>query len=140
VLFRSRRKNHPVSGKDLRQHWTLMTSQVNPDDGKTQLLTKSLTQLGWGLIQKALADRAVSPVTAVRCQNILPGDDFESAQYSLEETAEMVALHRAERKKTTEGQRRRQQEERKTRSAKRSLKPQIISTTYACPPLGFTSR
>ncbi len=69
-----------------------MTSQVNPDDGKTHLLNKSLTQLGWGLIQKALADRAVSPVTAVLCQNILPWDDFEAAQNSLEETAEMVAL------------------------------------------------
>jgi len=69
-----------------------MISQENPDAGKTHLLNKSLTQLGWGLIQKALADRTVSPVTAVRCQNILPGDDFECAQNSLEETAEMVAL------------------------------------------------
>jgi DNA mismatch repair protein MutS2 len=69
-----------------------MIPQENPDSGKTHLLNKSLTQLGWEHIQKALADRTVSPVTAVRCQNILPEDDFESAQNSLEETAEMVAL------------------------------------------------
>ena len=69
-----------------------MIPQENPDAENTPLLNKSLTQLGWGHIQKALADRTVSPVTAARCQNILPEDDIESAQNSLEETAEMVAL------------------------------------------------
>jgi len=64
----------------------------NPDSGKTRLLNKSLTQLGWGLIQKALADRTVSPVTADRCHSLLPRSDFDSAQKSLEETSEMVAL------------------------------------------------
>lgn len=69
-----------------------MIPPENPDAGKTRLLNKSLTQLGWGLIQKALAERTVSPVTADLCQHILPEADFESAQNSLEETAEMVAL------------------------------------------------
>jgi DNA mismatch repair protein MutS2 len=69
-----------------------MISQENPDADKTSLLNKSLTQLGWGLIQKALAERTVSPVTAELCQRILPEADFESAQNLLEKTAEMVAL------------------------------------------------
>jgi DNA mismatch repair protein MutS2 len=69
-----------------------MIPPENPDAGKTRLLNKSLTQLGWGLIQKALTERTVSPVTADLCQHILPEADFESAQNSLEETAEMVAL------------------------------------------------
>ena len=69
-----------------------MIPPENPDAGKTRLLNKSLAQLGWGLIQKALAERTVSPVTAGLCKHILPEADFESAQNSLEETAEMVAL------------------------------------------------
>ena len=69
-----------------------MIPPENPDDGKTRLLNKSLTQLGWGLIQNALAERTVSPVTADLCQHILPEADFNSAQISLEETSEMVAL------------------------------------------------
>ncbi len=69
-----------------------MIPQENPDANKALLLNKSRTQLGWGLIQKALADRSVSPVTADLCQHILPEQDFESAQNSLEETAEMFAL------------------------------------------------
>jgi DNA mismatch repair protein MutS2 len=69
-----------------------MIPPENPDASKTRLLNKSLTQLGWGLIQKALAERTVSPVTADLCQHILPEPDFDSAQNSLEETAEMVAL------------------------------------------------
>lgn len=69
-----------------------MIAPENPDAGKTRLLNKSLTQLGWGLIQKALAERTVSPVTAELCQHILPETDFDAAQNSLEETAEMVAL------------------------------------------------
>ena len=69
-----------------------MIPPENPDAGKTRLLNKSLTQLGWGLIQKALAERTVSPVTADLCQHILPETDFACAQNSLAETAEMVAL------------------------------------------------
>jgi len=70
----------------------ILSEDLLSDSGKTHLLNKSLTQLGWGLIQKALADRAVSPVTANRCHSLLPESDFDSAQNSLEETSEMVAL------------------------------------------------
>ncbi len=69
-----------------------MIPPENPDSGKIRLLNKSLTQLGWELIQKALADRTASPVTAARCHNLLPEADFDSAQKSLEETSEMFAL------------------------------------------------
>jgi DNA mismatch repair protein MutS2 len=69
-----------------------MIPQENPDFGKTHLLNKSLAQLGWGLIQKALADRTASPVTAALCLTLLPEPDFDSAQHLLEETSEMVAL------------------------------------------------
>jgi len=69
-----------------------MIPSENPDSGKTRLLNKSLTQLGWGLVQKALAERTASPVTAARCHSLLPETDFDSAQKSLEETSEMFAL------------------------------------------------
>ncbi len=62
------------------------------DSGRTQLINKSLNQLGWELIQKALAERTVSTVTAARCLNLQPEPDIDSAEHSLEETSEMVAL------------------------------------------------
>ena len=60
------------------------------ESGKTQLLHKSFTQIGWKLIQDALASRALSPVTADRCHNLLPESDFASAELALQETSEMV--------------------------------------------------
>ena len=69
-----------------------MIPSENPDSEKTHLLNKSLAQLGWGLIQKTLADHTVSSVTASRCHSLLPEADFDSAQKSLEETSEMFAL------------------------------------------------
>ncbi len=70
----------------------MIPEELLSESGKTKLLNKSLNQLGWGLIQKALADRTVSPVTAALCLNLLPEDDYNSAQHALEETSEMVAL------------------------------------------------
>jgi DNA mismatch repair protein MutS2 len=60
------------------------------ESGKTQLLNKSFVQLGWQLIQNALASHALSPVTATRCHSLLPESDFESAEQALKETSEMV--------------------------------------------------
>ncbi|MFQ5449332.1 MAG: endonuclease MutS2 [Nitrospinaceae bacterium] len=60
--------------------------------GKSQLLEKSKFLLGWELIQKALADRTCSPVTAARCHALLPESDFDRSQRALDETAEMTAL------------------------------------------------
>jgi len=60
------------------------------ESGKTQLLHKSFAQIGWKLIQDALASRALSPVTADRCHNLLPESDFALAELALQETSEMV--------------------------------------------------
>ena len=60
------------------------------ESGKNQLLNKSFSQLGWQLIQKALASHAASEVTVSRCQNLHPESDYEAADHLLEETAEMV--------------------------------------------------
>jgi DNA mismatch repair protein MutS2 len=60
------------------------------ESGKTQLLNKSFVQIGWNLIQNALASHALSPMTASLCHRLLPDSDFESAQTALQETSEMV--------------------------------------------------
>ncbi|GJL79242.1 MAG: endonuclease MutS2 [Nitrospinaceae bacterium] len=62
------------------------------ESGKTRLLNKSYSQLGWELIQNALASRTSSPVTASLCREMLPESDFESAERALAETTEMVLL------------------------------------------------
>ncbi len=52
---------------------------------------KSMAQMGWPGVQKALAGLAESPVTRDLCAALHPESDFESAQRLLEETSEMVS-------------------------------------------------
>jgi DNA mismatch repair protein MutS2 len=51
---------------------------------------KSLADMGWPTVQKALAELTASPITRERCASLYPESDFESAQRLLEETSEMV--------------------------------------------------
>lgn len=60
------------------------------ESGKIRLLNKSFVQIGWQLIQNALASHALSPVTTERCHNLLPESDFELAEQALQETSEMI--------------------------------------------------
>jgi len=55
-------------------------------------LNQSMTLLGWGWIQHALAGQAMSPVTRSRLEACTPETDFDTAQRLLTETAEMVSL------------------------------------------------
>ena len=66
------------------------------ESGKTHLLNKSFAQIGWPLIQNALACHALSPVTASLCHNLLPESDFELAEKALQETSEMVLFLESE--------------------------------------------
>ncbi|MDH5761508.1 MAG: endonuclease MutS2 [Nitrospinota bacterium] len=59
-------------------------------DSPYQMQHKSLADMGWPTVQKALAELAASPITRELCASLYPESDFESAQRRLEETSEMV--------------------------------------------------
>jgi DNA mismatch repair protein MutS2 len=61
-------------------------------DEHSLLLNKSRSLLGWDLIRETLASLTFSPVTHALCLELLPEDSPKSAEQSIEETAEMLAL------------------------------------------------
>ena len=65
-------------------------SRKQPD--RTHLLEKSRILLGWPLVQRALAGYTCSPATSNLCSLLVPADDLESANTTLNTTAEMVEV------------------------------------------------
>ncbi|MGP0566591.1 MULTISPECIES: endonuclease MutS2 [unclassified Nitrospina] len=67
---------------------------MNPKDVPSPDITlnQSMTLLGWGWIQRALAEQAMSSLTRSLLESESPAGDFEAAHTRLQETSEMVAL------------------------------------------------
>ena len=70
----------------------MILSKPPPESEQTGLLQKSLSQLGWSLIQNALAAQTFSPVTASLCRALSPEPDWDATGQLLAETSEMVSL------------------------------------------------